>query len=77
MPQVHMAGIRYTVRQAALTRVIQTYTGMGTVEARRAARAVAAGGRVTVRVDEPDQAYDLASELLSLGVNAEADEGDD
>ncbi|MBD0319822.1 MAG: hypothetical protein ICV87_05800 [Gemmatimonadetes bacterium] len=76
MPQVHMSGVRYVVRQAALTRAFQAYTGMGTIEARRIAGAVAAGGRMTVRVEDPDQAYNLASELASLGVNAEADESD-
>jgi len=76
MPQVHMAGVRYTVRHAALTSALQTYTGIGTVEARRIAEAVAVGSRVSVRVDDPEQAYDLASELASLGVNAEPDESD-
>ena len=76
MPQVHMTGVRYGVRQAALTSAFQAYTGMGTVEARRVAGAVAAGNSMTVRVEDPDQAYNLASELASLGVNAEADESD-
>lgn len=76
MPQVHMTGVRYAVRQAALTSAFQAYTGMGMIEARRLARSVVDGGRVTVRVDEPEQAYDLASELTSLGVNAEADDSD-
>jgi hypothetical protein len=76
MPQVHMTGVRYGVRQAALTSAFQAYTGMGTVEARRIADAVAAGTRMTLRVEDADQAYDLASELASLGVNAEADESD-
>ena len=76
MPQVHMTGVRYAVRHAALCSAFQTYTGMGTVEARRLAGQVAGGDRVTLRVDEPDQAYDLAAELTSLGVNAEADESD-
>lgn len=76
MPQVHMAGVRYTIRQAALTSAIQTYTGMSTVEARRIADAVVAGDRVSVRIEDPEQAYDLASELASLGVNAEPDESD-
>jgi hypothetical protein len=76
MPQVQMAGVRYTVRPAALISALQTFTGMGTVDARRIAEAAAAGKRITVRVDEPEQAYDLAAELISLGVNAEADESD-
>ncbi|HEY0155163.1 MAG TPA: hypothetical protein VGB92_24335 [Longimicrobium sp.] len=76
MPQVHMMGVRYSVRQDALTSAFQAYTGMGTVDARRMAAAVAAGTRTTVRVEDPDQAYDLATELASLGVNAEADESD-
>lgn len=76
MAQVHMTGVRYGVRQAALTSALQVYTGMGTVEARRIAEAVAAGDRMTMRVEDPDQAYELASELASLGVNAEADESD-
>jgi hypothetical protein len=76
MPQVHMSGVRYGVRQAALTSAFQAYTGMGTIEARRIADTVAAGGRMTVRVEDPDQAYNLATELASLGVNAEADESD-
>jgi hypothetical protein len=76
MPQVHMSGVRYGVRQAALTSAFQAYTGMGTIEARRIADAVAAGDRMTVRVEDPDAAYNLATELASLGVNAEADESD-
>ncbi len=76
MPQVHMSGVRYGVRQAALTSAFQAYTGMGTIEARRIADAVASGNRMTVRVEDPDQAYNLATELASLGVNAEADESD-
>jgi len=76
MPQVHMTGVRYGVRPAALTSAFQAYTGMGTVEARRIADAVASGARMTLRVEDADQAYDLASELASLGVNAEADESD-
>lgn len=76
MPQVHMTGVRYGVRHAALISAFQAYTGMGTVEARRIADAVSTGTRTTLRVEDPDQAYDLASELSSLGVNAEADESD-
>lgn len=76
MAQVHMTGVRYGVRQAALTSAFQAYTGMGAVEARRIADAVASGNRMTLRVEDPDQAYDLASELASLGVHAEADESD-
>ena len=76
MPQVHMTGVRYGVRQAALIGAFQAYTGMGTVEARRIADAVVAGTRTTLRVEDADQAYDLAAELASLGVNAEADDSD-
>ena len=76
MPQVHMTGVRYGVRKDALTSAFQAYTGMGTVEARRMAAAVAAGTRTTLRVEDPDLAYDFATELASLGVNAEADESD-
>jgi hypothetical protein len=76
MPQVHLSGTRYGVRQAALTSAVQAYTGMGTIEARRLAAAVVAGSRLSIRVEDPDQAYNLATELTSLGVNAEADESD-
>ncbi len=76
MPQVHLSGIRYGVRQAALTSAVQAYTGMGTIEARRLAAAVVAGTHLSIRVEDPDQAYNLATELTSLGVNAEADESD-
>ena len=76
MPQVHLTGVRYGVRQAALTSAVQAYTGMGTIEARRLAAAVVAGNHRSIRVEDPDQAYNLATELTSLGVNAEADESD-
>ena len=76
MPQVHMSGVRYGVRQAALASAIQVYTGMGTIEARRVADRVMEGKRTSVLIEDPDQAYNLATELTSLGVNAEADESD-
>jgi hypothetical protein len=76
MPQVHMSGVRYGVRQAALTSALQVYTGMGTIEARRVAGDVMAGTRRSVYLEDPDLAYNLATELVSLGVNAEADESD-
>jgi hypothetical protein len=76
MPQVHMTGVRYGVRQAALSSALQVYTGMGTIELRRIAEDVMGGKRRTVYVEDPDQAYNLATELVSLGVNAEADESD-
>ena len=76
MPQVHMTGVRYGVRQAALASALQVYTGMGTIEARRVADRVIEGKRASVLIEDPDQAYNLATELTSLGVNAEADESD-
>jgi hypothetical protein len=76
MAQVHMAGTRYAPRQAAVTSALQAYTGMGMIEARRVAGKVIGGDRVTVHVDDPDHAYNLATELAALGVNAEAEDGD-
>ncbi|HYW07787.1 MAG TPA: hypothetical protein VE913_12585 [Longimicrobium sp.] len=76
MAQVHIAGTRYAPRQAAVTSAIQAYTGMGMIEARRLAANVIEGIPVTVPVDDPDNAYNLATELAALGVNAEADDGD-
>ena len=76
MPQVHLTGTRHTVSRDALAEVIQRYTGRGTVDARRAADAVVAGKPVSIYVDDFDAVYDLADMLASMGVNAEADEGD-
>ena len=77
MARVQLAGSRFSPRQAAVISALQAYTGIGMVEARRIATRVIEGGKATVHIEDPDQAYNLATELTALGVNAEADEGDD
>lgn len=76
MPQVHMSGARFRIRETTLMGTIQAYTGLPTDEVRRLAMRVIEGKPVSVPLDDLDAAYNLASELTSLGINAEPDEGD-
>lgn len=77
MPQVHLKGVRNRVRAETVAGLIQRYTGKGMVESKRIAdQVVAEGKEATVYVDDFDAVYDLAEQLVNLGVNAEADESD-
>ena len=76
MPRVHLSRARAGVSRETITSTIQRYTGMGTVEATRAADDVLAGRPASVYVDDFTSVYELADVLTSLGVEAEADETD-
>lgn len=76
MPQVHISRARSGVSRETITSTIQRYTGLGTVEARRAVDDVLAGRPASVYVDDFTSVYELADVLTSLGVDAEADETD-
>ena len=75
--QVHFSGVRYTVQIPAMKTLLRVYCGMQSAEAEAFAERVAAGDRVSVYMEDVDTAYSLASEMVNLGVNAEADEGYD
>jgi hypothetical protein len=76
MPQVHLKSARKRVSVPTIAGLIQRYTGMGMVEARRLAERVVAGKTATVHTDDHDAAFDLTDQLMTFGVEAEADEGD-
>lgn len=76
MARVHVRGVRYRIREAVFTGIVQQYTGQGTVDIRKIFAKVEAGEPVTLHVDDADAAYELATQLGDLGVNAEPDEGD-
>lgn len=76
MPRVHITRARAGVSHETITSTIQRYTGLGTVEARRAAADVLAGRAASVYVDDFTSVYELADVLTSLGCEAEADETD-
>ncbi|HEX5726215.1 MAG TPA: hypothetical protein VFX98_12160 [Longimicrobiaceae bacterium] len=76
MARVHLRGVRYRVREAAVLGVIQQYTGESTVELRRLVEQLQEGAPVALQVEDLDAAYELAAELDGLGVNAEPDESE-
>ena len=76
MPQVHITRVRHGVSRESVASTIQQYTGMGMLEARRAADSAVAGEPTSVYVDDFHAVYELADLLTNLGVEAEADEGD-
>jgi hypothetical protein len=76
MPQVHIRGVAHGVSRDPVSTTLQHYTGMGTLEARKAADEALAGTPVSVYVDDFISVYDLADVLASLGVECEADDAD-
>jgi hypothetical protein len=74
---VRFAGTRYSVETGRMRTLFRVYCGMQSLEAEALADRVLAGERLTVDVEDVDAAYSLASEMVELGVNAEADEGYD
>jgi hypothetical protein len=76
MPQVHITRVRHGVSRESVASAIQQYTGMGLVDARRAADQAVAGEPTSVYVDDFHTVYELADLLTELGVEAEADESD-
>lgn len=77
MPQVHIRGARYGVSRESIATTIQRYTGMSLIEARQAADDALTGKGASVYVDDFHDVYELADLLVGIGVEAEADEGDD
>jgi hypothetical protein len=77
MPQVHVTGIRYEVNRESVASALQHYTGMGLIEARRAADEAVSGRPVSLYVEDFADVYELADILTGLGVDAEADESDE
>jgi hypothetical protein len=76
MPQVHIRRVRYGVSRESVASTIQQYTGMGTIEARKAADDAVAGKPTSIYVDDFTAVYELADLLTALGVDAEPDESD-
>lgn len=77
MARVHLRGVRYRVRDAAVRSAIESFASDPIPDLRGFVERISAGERLAVRVEDAEAAYELASELISLGVNAEPDEMDD
>ena len=77
MPQVHVYGMRGEVSRESVASALQTYTGMGLIEAQRAADQAVSGRPVSLYIEDFSDVYELADILMGLGVDAEADENDD
>ena len=77
MPQVHVYGVRYEVSRESVASALQHYTGMGLIEARRAADEAVSGRRVSLYVEDFTDVYELADILTGMGIDAEADESDE
>jgi hypothetical protein len=77
MPQVHVTRVRWEVSRESVASVLQQYTGMGTIEARRAADEAVSGRPVSLYIEDFTDVYELADVLTGMGLDAEADESDD
>jgi hypothetical protein len=77
MPQVHVYGVRGEVSRESVASALQQYTGMGLIEARRAADEAVSGRTSSIYIEDYADVYELADILHGLGVDAEADENDD
>jgi DNA-binding FadR family transcriptional regulator len=77
MPQVHVYGVRFEVSRESVASALQHYTGMGLLEARRAAEQAVSGRPVSLYVEDFADVYELADILTGMGVDAEADESDE
>jgi hypothetical protein len=77
MPQVHIHRVRFEVSRESVASALQHYTGMGTIEARRAADEAVSGRPVSLYVEDFTDVYELADLLTGMGMDAEADESDD
>lgn len=77
MPQVHIQRVRWDVSRESVASLLQQYTGMGMIEARRAADEAVSGRPVSLYVEDFTDVYELADVLTGMGVDAEADESDD
>jgi hypothetical protein len=77
MPQVHIQRARWDVSRESVASLLQQYTGMGMIEARRAADEAVSGRPVSLYVEDFTDVYELADVLQGMGLDAEADESDD
>lgn len=77
MPQVHVYGVLWEVSRESVASALQQYTGMGLIEARRAADEAVSGRPTAIYIEDFSGVYELADILVGLGVDAEADENDD
>jgi hypothetical protein len=77
MPQVHVYGVRFDVNRESVASALQHYTGMGLVEARRAADQAVSGKPTSIYIEDFADVYELADILTGLGIDAEADESDE
>ncbi|MFL5383101.1 MAG: hypothetical protein ACJ8GN_11340 [Longimicrobiaceae bacterium] len=77
MPQVHVYGVHWEVSRESVASALQTYTGMGLLEAQRAAGQAVSGRPTSIYIEDFADVYELADILVGLGVDAEADESDD
>ncbi|HEV7590035.1 MAG TPA: hypothetical protein VGO40_18100 [Longimicrobium sp.] len=77
MPQVHVYGTRYEVNRESVASALQHYTGMGLIDARRAADEAVSGRPVSLYVEDFADVYELADILVGMGIDAEADESDE
>jgi len=77
MPQVHVYGVRFEVSRESVASALQHYTGMGLIEARRAADEATSGRPTSIYIEDFADVYELADILTGLGIDAEADESDE
>lgn len=77
MPQVHIHHTRWGVSRDSVATVLQQYTGMGLIDAQRAADEAVSGRPASIYVEDFSDVYELADRLTELGLEAEADETDE
>jgi hypothetical protein len=77
MPQVHVYGVRFEASRESVASALQTYTGMGLIEARNAAAEAVSGRPTSIYIADFADVYELADILTGLGIDAEADESDE
>lgn len=77
MPQVHIHHVRWGVNRASVADALQQYTGMGLLDAQKAAEEAVSGRPSSIYVEDFHDVYELADLLTDLGLEAEADESDE
>ena len=77
MPQVHIHHVRWGVNRDSVATALQQYTGMGLIEAQKAAAEAVSGRPASIYVEDFHDVYELADLLSELGLEAEADESDE
>jgi hypothetical protein len=73
MPFVLVSGTRPRASEDSLAVVLQTYTGIPYPDAIAAVRRIVGGDRHEVELEDEFAAYELASLLNDLGLQAEID----